>query len=285
MGPVTAAMIMILSMSATLNPDGSGKAAIEISMSLPSPPGPDGKPGEPSPQDLRSFADNIFKYNRNAVDVWADVSVSGKPGLGVFKGTAYFKDLSRLAFPNNPTGLRMKWAKDPRGGMLLELAVSGSGEPPTKPADIPADELAKRVADAQAAWKTDMQPKMENRITGSKVTFAFTLPGAAETSGFKKAADGSLSLAFDGAEVVKGMARLMSDAKYVAECIKTDLRPALDIRDPIMTELMFGSKGPFTARVAGETKPQFDYDAEVKAAKEALPKMMEKLGLDKAPDK
>ena len=49
-----------------------------------------------------------------------------------------------------------------------------------------------------------------------------------------------------------------------------------------MVELLFGSKGPFTAHVAGEMKPQFDYAAEVKAAKEAYPKMAEKLGLEKA---
>ena len=65
-------------------------------------------------------------------------------------------------------------------------------------------------------------------------------------------------------------------------CVLAGRNPVRD-KNPVMMEKVFGTRGPLTARVTGDLKPAFDYAKEVKAAKDAYPAMIKKLGLDNVP--
>ena len=175
----------------------------------------------------------------------------------------------------------MTWAKDPKGDMVLELKPAGKDpeKPLAPPPAMTEAELAAKVQQAQALWKRRKESTAEMNEE-RKISIAFKLPAPTkDVSGLKAAADGTLRLEFDTRKGFQAADALMGDTDYIKACIRAGLEPGSDLRDPLLMEKVLGSKGPWTARVTGPTKPQFDYAAEVKAAKEAYPKMAEKLGL------
>jgi hypothetical protein len=280
MGPVAAAFVMLMSLGFTVNPDGSGKVVVEVTQSAPAP---GGEKAAPTPEAVQQFAREVIERSKG-VEAWADVSFGGKPGLMTFKGTAYFKDLGGATLARGPNGFPLSWAKDPKGGMALVVNFGEAHQlTPPVPPTLTDKELAKEIEQAERAWK-NARVRLESEMAGTKTTYTFKLPGAVtDTNGLKKEADGSVVFVFDGAKVVQEINKLMADAVYVGSCIKAGLMPANDPRDPLLKEKLFGSKDLPSARVPGEMKPQFDYTAEVKAAKEAYPKMIEKLGLAPKP--
>ena len=265
-----AVVIFLMSMGVTLNPDGSGKAVVEITQSpRPSPN------AAKTPETVKEFAQRMLRPEEG-VDAWSDVAVgTTAEGLLTFKGTVYFKDLGHL----RPVELPLTWAKDPKGGMVLEVRVAGgTGKPAPAPANLTEEGLDKAVEAARAEWRQRL-PMME-QMGKSRLTYSFKLPGTVEeVGGLKKVADGTLLFESDMNKNIKALGQLIADEAYLRNTIKAGLRPAMDSRDPVFMDKVFGTKSQVMAHVTGDLKPQFDYAAEVKAAQEAAPKMMEKLGL------
>jgi hypothetical protein len=163
----------------------------------------------------------------------------------------------------------------------MVLAMDISRDIAATPPKLNEAELAKQVEEIQASW-LQKRPVAEEQLGLVKVNYSYRLPGVArEVHGFVKEADGSINFVFDWAKVLQGIDQLMADPAYVRDCIKAGLEPAWSTNDPLCLEKLFGGKLPFTARVTGEMKPQFDYAAEVKAAKKAYPEMAKRLGLEK----
>jgi hypothetical protein len=278
----------------TLNPDGSGKAVFE--MAAPAMPmmgmGGEEKGAKPDPDlMLKSFAKGTLD-NAKGVETWSDVSFTlGDEGLMKFKGTAYFKDITKLELGgnNDKGGDGPTWAKDPKGGMALTLTMKKKASPAAtatseaKPLAMTDEDLAKQVKLARMQWQ-QMKPMMAMMMGKMKMEMIFRLPGTlAEVEGFKKDADGSVRVGFEGAKLMEAMDAMMADEAYLKASIKAGKDPVQDKNEEILMEKMFGTKGPMKARVTGDLKPAFDFEKEVKAAKEAYPKMIEKLGLDKVP--
>ncbi len=285
MQPVAVAAVLMISLGFTLNPDGSGKVAVEISQPYYAVPQKDGRT-PPIEAEMKDYLRNCLFCE--GVDAWSDVSVGAtKDSLLTFKGTAYFKDLSKFRQNEYGTMSTMTWSRDPKGDMVLELKPTGNDleKPLAPPPAMTEAELASKVQQAQASWKrrkARIAEMEEDRIE----SFSFRLPAPAkDVSGLKAAADGTLRFVFDTNKCFQAADALMGDADYIKTCIKVGIDPGNDPRDPVLREKVFGSKGPFTARVAGDMKPQFDYAAEVKAAKEAFPKLLDSLGLPAEPAK
>jgi hypothetical protein len=115
---------------------------------------------------------------------------------------------------------------------------------------------------------------------------SFRLPGTlGDTSNLQKEQGGALRFVFDGAKALQAVDQLMADDAYLRERIAAGAefgRGGAQLND-FMNEKLFGSRGPIQARVIGDLKPIFDYEAEAKAAKDAYPKMLERLGIAPAP--
>jgi hypothetical protein len=268
----------------TLNPDGSGKAIFEVvttdmsAMFAPQAQAPDPE------LSAKRMAKQILDGSAG-VEAWSDVSCGcTDDGRVRFKGTAYFKDLSKVKFKaGNFEGL--SFTKDDKGGMVLALGEKKEeAKPPAPPAPLSPDEVAARVQAERAKFQ-QMRPMIEMMMARMRIDITFHLPGTlAEVSVFEKQPDGSVRLVLDGAKVLQTLDDVMADDKMLGDLVASGQGigggPKMD---EFMKQRLFGSTSPMRARVTGDLAPRFDYDAEVKAAAAAYPKMIEQLGLDKLP--
>jgi len=124
-------------------------------------------------------------------------------------------------------------------------------------------------------------------FSSMKEDLRFLLPGTvAESHNFVRHPNGDVSIALDGAKVVKVMDEVMADDAFLRAAVASpgfrvggegfDL-PADDL---VFMEKLFGEKAPLRVVIAGPFASRFDYASEVKAAKERLPRMMAGLGLE-----
>jgi hypothetical protein len=143
------------------------------------------------------------------------------------------------------------------------------------------DEIAKAVQAMKMQWP-QAKGMMEMMLGKMKMDMIFHLPGTvAETAGFKKEADGSVRFTVEGAKILDVMDKMMADDAFLRSCVVAGTNPMKD--NPAVMEKVFGTKGPLTAHVTGDMKPAFDYAKESKAAADAYPAMIKKLGLDTVP--
>jgi len=288
-----------LKQDVTINPDGSGKMVLEVVVST-TPPAGMGLPDATRPDKnemLKSFGKSAIE-DAPGVETWADISLgTTDDGRMKFKGTAYFKDVTKIQVAQGEEGGGVAWAKDPKGGMILRMAMGpdkdqGKGQDKDQPKPVEAKppamtdaELAEAVQQAKAQW-LQTKPMIQAMLGKMKMEAVFHLPGTlGEVSGFKKGANGSVSLVIEGAKLLEAMEKQMTDDATLKAAIKAGKNPMGGENPPDeVMEKALGIKGPMTARVTGDLKPLFDYDKEVKAAKEAYPKMVERLGIGEAPD-
>jgi hypothetical protein len=275
----------------TLNPDGSGKAVIEVAvadMSMMMAP-PD--PSAPDPElALKQFAKGVLDKGEG-VETWSDVSFGRtEDGRMRFKGTAYFKDFSQMKTQSGAAE-SVTFAKDDKGGMVLAMHRKGeappeAGAPPAAPPVPLTPEAAEARIKTERMKYQQMRPMLEMMLGKMKVEMAFRLPGAvAEVSGFQKAPDGTVQFAMDGAKFLQVMDELMADEAQLKQALQSGegVSGGGPKMERLVMEKLFGSADPPRARVIGDLRPLFDYEAEVKAAKDAYPAMIERLGLDKVP--
>jgi hypothetical protein len=271
--------LIIFSCSITLNPDGSGKAVIEVRQMGG---GGLGK-GGPSLEDKARAANpenqlataRIAIMGCQGVEAWSDLSLSATPDAQVtFKGTAYFKNLDRfqIGVPGADQ-LSMTWNKGAKAGGVLKFDPLAIGPQP-KPAKLPPDELAKRVTKARADWQEERLYGLSRRIEPVVSDISFKLPGEpADVVGFKKEADGTVHIKIDGKKYWAAVDALVADDKALGDAIQLAGGEGFDsgVIWQVLQEMKYGAKLPMTATVKGEMKPPFDYAAEVKAAGQPAP--------------
>lgn len=266
----------------TLNPDGSGKVAVDLL--IQEMVGGAGQADAPDPgvlakQNVRQILDGSA-----GVEAWADVAYNcTEDGRLHFKGTAYFKDFT-MPRPAAVGPLVVTFAKDDKGGMTLLIANAPEA---AKAAPAPAPKLTPEETDQRVKMQREqfqqMRPMMEMFLGKARVEMSFRLPGTpGEVGNLQKEQGGALRFVFDGAKALQAVDQLMADDAYVRERVAAGAGVDARLSDAL-NEKLFGSRGPVQARVSGDLKPLFDYAAEVKAAKDAYPKMLERLGLAPAP--
>ncbi|MEA3368388.1 MAG: hypothetical protein U9R68_09780 [Planctomycetota bacterium] len=279
----------------TVNPDGSGKTRVEIVMSdVPFSMTPQQDPPDPQVTAKR-FAKSVLEKSKG-VDAWSDVAFKRtEDNRTRFTGTAYFRDFAAMNLQaGKMKGVTLEKTAD--GGMVLQVEtqqqpgpLTGGREtsPPqaTEPEKPMAEEQTQqRLAAERAKWQ-QMKPMMAMTLGRMKMEATFHLPGTLkEVQGFEKTPDGGVRFVFDGAKVLEVVDKLMADDEYVRKNMLAGKggmgQPPLD--DKALQQL-FGTAGALVAKTAGPAKPQFDYAAEVQAAKAAYPAMIQRLGLDQVP--
>ncbi len=269
----------------TLNPDGSGKVIHKV---LFQPV--DLNMGEDSQDPQKELKKSVKKIltDSSGVDAWKDVSFSRtEDGKFLFKGTAYFSDISKLNLrlgDVEQSGSNPVWKKTASGDMALELrgedekADEKDEAPPAKLTDA---EIDRKIAEEKAQYEK-MKPMLAAILGTMNQKMTFTLPGKKkEVINLKEDPDGSLTLTFEGAKMIEVIDAMFSDEKWMREAIQKkggimDEGPAMDERT---AEALFGQKGPVLAVMEGPFEPLFDYKKEVAEAKAEYPALLKKLGI------
>jgi len=271
----------------TLNPDGSGKTRVEVIMSdMPFQMPPD---QEPPPPELvaKQFAKSVLDESKG-VDTWSDVEVGRtEDSRSRFTGTAYFKDFTKVQIQ----GTKMEGvtlAPDGKGGVILKMEPpKGDKEkkPDAQPPQMTEEQIQQAIQAERMKWQ-QLKPMMTMMLGKMKMELIFHLPGPlTQVKGFAKTADGGVRFAMEGAKVLAALDKFMADDAYVRQQVLTGGgdpgQPPMD--DPAVIKEMFGIEGALEAHAGPPVKAQFDYQAEVQAAKAAYPAMIKKLGLDRLP--
>ena len=262
----------------TLNPDGSGKIVFEMSL----PPGQMGGPG----LEMMLGSQLLSRVQHSVwAETWADAAVSQtKDGGASFKATAYFKNIAAVDLGDEEDeDASITWTKAAAGGRLLTVDLPApaakAAAKPANPPKLTEEEIARRIDAARKDFRRNRESAAKSHAGNYRMVFTVRLPGeAVDLVGLKKEANGTLQNTIDSAVILQAVEKAMADDAFMRECIVAGRQPLDVVREREMPATL-------KARVTGEMKPQFDYAAEVKAAKEAYPKMMEKLGLPPAPAK
>ena len=259
----------------TLNPDGSGKVVHECTFQAMNFNA--GNENEDPGKALTNAVRQVLEQ-AHGVEAWRDVTFKTlDDGRIYFRGTAYFKDLSKLDIPNQ-TMLKFDWKKSADGGDLLTLrtneetqagGVKMTLKKPAKSAKIlTPEEQAKKIKLERGQFQQAM-PMLSGIMGNMKHAVMFHLPGKVVSSAnFTNDAAGNLAITFDGAKMLAVMQKLVNDDAWCQSHGGTGFddmqqKPALDAD---MNQFVFGEKAPVSATVAVATKPLFDYAAEVAAA-------------------
>jgi hypothetical protein len=258
----------------TLNPDGSGKVAVRWIGAPPMIMGGEKKSTEAQARSM--LKDEVMKAE--GVDAWKDVScVARDDGKFEFKGTAYFKDFSKLKLHNGGFKLvSIRASKDAAGNLVLVNEPDKKGEPSKPLSDTEAATLLKE----QRAQYQQMKPLLDTMVGALKVSATVRLPGrVGEASAFKKVDDTTVRLAFDGKAFLKGFDELvMNDAWMLQQLKKGAGFEGATPDDEVIREKLFGDKGPIRAATTGALKTLFDYEGEAAPARKAWAAAAEALG-------
>jgi hypothetical protein len=266
----------------TLNPDGSGKVTIDAKMT---PMGFDSGEGKADPAALAKKTAKELLEKSEGVTAWKDVSFGPeKDGRVHFRGTAYFKDLGKLAF-NNLGLLKYQWkAQNGTGVLSLKMENKGNaaaGEKSAKPTT--EDEIKAQMLEQRMRYQQS-KPMMAAMLGSMKTAAHFKLPGTVgEAAGFAKgAAADEASISMSGGQILSVMDQMMQDDAVLHDQVAKgeDVMGGGAAGKPseALWLKLFGTKGEPQVAVAG-LKAQFDYAAEVAAAKKAYPVALEKIGL------
>jgi len=263
----------------TINPDGSGKVVHECRFQ-----NIDLTQSDASPEDALKEAIAKVISGAKGVDAWRDVSYKRlDDGRLFFKGTAYFKDLSKLSLPNQ-TSIDFKWGRNVDDAILtLRTNKTESRDGLSierKPVDLSKlnpGERAAKLKEERAKFQ-QMKPMLLGFIGTMKQEVVMHLPGRlVESSNLKSNADGGVRIEYSGAQMLAAMEKLIENDAWFARQIGSlglQERPALD---EDLNELVFGTKAPVRAIVRGG-KPLFDYQAELTTATIEFAKIQKGLG-------
>jgi hypothetical protein len=289
----------------TLNPDGRGKVKIEIvtpafdfDMS-----GGFGGPAQKKKKSLDEIKKDVlakFVSETPGVTAFKDVTAKWtREGKLQLVGTAYFQRLEDLsqkpakgAFPvgqqSEPTtkfqqAFQLTINKDSmrittnNEGVKEGLMPFGDNEPPpdvTKMTDQEIDDYLLR----QRVEYQKIRPLLELMFNDLKVTTVIHLPGdVTDAKGFKK--DGrTVSQSLEGRAV-------MDVLKKVILMDRADFKKLADAQNEKAVLALIGplaEYGKADVTVTNLGQPLFDYEKEVREAREAYPVLRKSLGLDAA---
>ena len=268
-----------------LNPDGSGKVVVDLLVMEMMPMMGEAGQGDPE-LPVKRMAREILDRSV-MVDAWTDVAFDrADDGRIHFKGTAYFKEFGKMRLSRSKvTGV--SFTKDDQGGMVLTMETAEKKPPSsaTPPAKLSDDEIAQRIKDQRDKAQAT-RPMLELFMAKFKMDLVFRLPGTvAEATHFQREPGGAVRLTVEGQKILQVMDQLVADDAFMRDLVASgeSFGPGGSRMSDAINEKLFGSKAPVRVRVNGDLKPLFDYEAEAKKARDAYPKMIEQLGLDKLP--
>jgi hypothetical protein len=276
----------------SLNPDGTGKVVGELLFpsrapwlqkrysSRPADPNAAPEPAPDPEEDMRECVAATIKRSVG-IDAWKDVSFQrAADGRVQFKGTAYFKDLSKVRiYPDDRT--RISFGPDGTTALLLILNRAKPVTEPPKPAGpTSGEDISRRLKEIRDRYQ-QTKSTVTTELPGMKVALVFHSSGTLEESRGLEQQGPTLSYAVEGGRIVQAMEAQMTDGTVIKQWALAGKAPS---PKEMMNEKVFGAKGEVWARWKGPFGQRFDYQAEMAAAKKAQPAMIAKLGLEKPRD-
>ncbi len=265
----------------TLNPGGSGKVEIEARLQPPLNPFDDETdPFETAPELLaRGVARNILKKSEG-VAAWTDVSSGiADDGRVLFRGTAYFGDLTRVEIEGDPfplSILKPSLTNKGDGRLIVDLQLGdvskdvpgveklgrGTRGPPAPPTTEETEGVVKDKVAYQAA-----KPILTAFLSTMRTEMIIRVPGEVEkVTNFRARDDGTLALTFDGPKFLaildQLVARDAAEWRNVVDALSNEEDPEGDLHWRF-NELLFGERGPVRVVVKSDGTPVFDYTKEL----------------------
>jgi len=257
----------------TLNPDGSGKVAVHW-VGSPFSLGPDKGPEAKAKQILK---EELTKCE--GVDAWKGVSCTLRDdGKFDFKGTAYFKELSKLKLHNQGMSLLpLKSSKDADGNLVIVHEPQKKGGDSTSLSD---EEAKKQLKEKRAEYQ-QAKPFLEPMLGQFKLSRQIYLPGEVGTlTNFQKGSSTSVRIGLEGKTLMKVLDDLVQDDGWMLQQIKkSDTKENSMPWDETVAEKLFGQKGSVRVITTGGLKAQFDYEQEVAAARTEWEEFAKELGM------
>ncbi len=246
-----------------INPDGSGKVLIDAKLSS--------LMGDDPGKAAREAVKGILKETRG-VEAWSDVDFSAlEDGRVQFKGTAYFKDVSRIKL-QNLDDFRVSLDHESGGGLVIRIDQEQKAKKKEKARQSTMQEQRSRYQ--------QMKPMLAAMLATMKSELTFQFPGTVVYAVNLKPVSGYYGLRFDGTALMAAVDALMQNDEWLQRRIQQNL----DIQDdsPLgedINERLFGQKGPIEVRLAGPFQDLFNYSSEVEKARNGYETMLERIGL------
>jgi hypothetical protein len=274
----------------TLNPNGSGKMQLDVIM--PSPMAANF--GGPTPKDV-SIDDQknqgVAKMLTDAkgVTAWKDVSAEWNPdGRLHLMATAYFDKLDKVSIEPIPLP-QFQLVPEKEGVLKLTVKFDKDKNPATTPDTKPLPdpkklsdkELDDEIMKARVAYQSS-RPMLIAVFTDYKATTTFNLPGKmGDAKGFAKDGDKAAKHEMTGADVIKSIDGLM---KKDTAALRKMVRDSGTLESVDINKLEHFADLPASMNASltltDATKDVFDYDKEMKQAREGSKDLREKFKID-----
>lgn len=264
----------------TLNPDGSGKVVHECSFQkLPF------DQDQRSPEEqLRPSVSKLIETSKG-VDAWRDVTFKRlEDGRMYFRGTAYFKSLSRLQIAEQQL-MMFDWSKTGEGKFTLSARSSTNSNRADSAQALSGEDRIKKLKEDRAKYR-QAKPVLTAVFGGIKQETIFHLPGTISgSSNFQTVSPTVVRISFSGSNLLAQLDKKINDDHWLLRQSEGKHEVSdFPQFDGSSNEFLFGQKAPANATVIGAAKSQFDYAAELALAQIDFAKIQQKLNLDLPPD-
>lgn len=262
----------------TINPDGSGKVKVRCAIAPMRFTNKKQSPEELLKTDVRETLEKC-----QGIDAWTNVSaVQRDDGKVEFKGTAYFKDFSKVKLSILNMSSSMSKIVIAREGDALAVTLTPDRpiEEPAEPVKLTEEQIAAKMKQERAKY-LQSKPMIDTFLKDATIVTRFTLPGAlGEVHNFKKTGERGVELKIEGGKLLATIDGLMKDDAFLRRSVESgrDIDKSGPPADDVMIEKLFGEKGPIRAITKGPLAPAFDYEAEAGKARDAMPELLASFG-------
>ena len=257
-----------------INPDGSGKVVYESSLQqMDFGMGKQKSPDEKAKDMVRAELENAA-----GVDAWRDIHYeSDGEDKVLFRGTAYFRDLSKLKFYNAGTSVSLyNQMVLSKAGSTLTLEIKSAKKDARSEKDaattgeLTQQEINQKIADSMQQYEKS-KLMFAATLSAMKIRRILHLPGEVSmTSNLERNEDGALVHEFLGSDLMAIMDSMMTDEEW----LRAEITAGKDVMkdgpggDDRLNEKLFGEQGPIKAVCVNAQEPSFNFEEEVAQARE-----------------
>ncbi len=276
----------------TLNPDGKGKIQLDMLMPAVADIGavaPGGVKDE-SPEGMKRSSVAKLLTDAKGVTAWKDVSAEWKEdGRLHFMATAYFDKLEKVKV--DPVPMSEFKVVSEKGVLKITQSISTNSEAnpataPPKPTPDPKKLSDKELDEELLKMRIQYQsarPMFLAMFHDFKGTTTINLPGkAGDMKGFKKQGDTVVVHELKGGDLLKALDGFMAKDNAALRKIVRDagtLKP-FESKDAPFPPDMLPESATASLTVKDATKDLFDYDKEMKQAREGSADLRDKFKID-----
>lgn len=261
-----------------VNPDLSGKVDVESYIQ----PLQFGMEEDQNNDALMKNSVKKIIENSKGIEIWKNISYTMQDdGRILFKGTAYYKDITKLELYNMLI-MHPKIKKPKKDEIILTLMPEEKkGEKSVqteKPKKLSGDELSDAIRKERTKYQQS-KPMMNAFLATLKIETSYQLPGTiSKINNFEKVNQNTVRIFFEGQKLMEVMDAMVADDKWMEYQVSS----GKEMKDPpigneVMNQKLFGQKAPISVTYSKAAKPLFNYKNEVSAGRKDFAALMQKL--------